>query len=337
MTNLFKKAAVCCDLHIGLKSNSSIHLKDCEDFIDWFIDAAKANGCETGLFLGDWIHTRNHINLNTLKTSITCLEKLGSAFDQFFFLLGNHDNFYKDRRDVHSSMFGKFIPGITVVDELISTSNVTLCPWLIGDEWKLVGKKPAEYIFGHFEVPNFLMNSVVAMPDHGLIQLDTFKNYQLGFSGHFHKRQKKNNMQYIGNCFPHNFSDVNDTERGMMILEWGQEPVFHAWPNQPTFSIMKLSELIDQADSVIKPKQYLKIKLDIDISFEEANFIKEQFMNNYDIRELSLIPEKENLDINSTVEIQGFESIEKIVSDQLLSIDSVQYDCTKLLDIYRHL
>ena len=175
------------------------------------------------------------------------------------------------------------------------------------------------------------------MPDHGLIQLDTFKNYQLGFSGHFHKRQKKNNMQYIGNCFPHNFSDVNDTERGMMILEWGQEPVFHAWPNQPTFSIMKLSELIDQADSVIKPKQYLKIKLDIDISFEEANFIKEQFMNNYDIRELSLIPEKENLDINSTVEIQGFESIEKIVSDQLLSIDSVQYDCTKLLDIYRHL
>ena len=38
MTNLFRKAAICTDIHWGLKSNSLVHNKDCEAFIDWFIE-----------------------------------------------------------------------------------------------------------------------------------------------------------------------------------------------------------------------------------------------------------------------------------------------------------
>ena len=36
MSNLFKKAAVCTDIHWGLKSNSLQHNLDCDQFIDWF-------------------------------------------------------------------------------------------------------------------------------------------------------------------------------------------------------------------------------------------------------------------------------------------------------------
>ncbi len=61
MTNLFKKAAVCTDIHWGLKSNSLVHNRDCESFIDWFIAKAKEEGCETGMFLGDWHKTKDHI------------------------------------------------------------------------------------------------------------------------------------------------------------------------------------------------------------------------------------------------------------------------------------
>ena len=38
MANLFRKAAVFTDIHFGLKSNSLLHLQDCEKFVDWFID-----------------------------------------------------------------------------------------------------------------------------------------------------------------------------------------------------------------------------------------------------------------------------------------------------------
>jgi hypothetical protein len=53
MTNLFKKVACFTDIHFGLKSNSIVHLQDCEEFVDWFIDNAKKEQCETGIFLGD--------------------------------------------------------------------------------------------------------------------------------------------------------------------------------------------------------------------------------------------------------------------------------------------
>ena len=46
-TQLFKKVACFTDIHFGLKSNSSVHNKDCEDFVDWYIAKAKEEGCDT--------------------------------------------------------------------------------------------------------------------------------------------------------------------------------------------------------------------------------------------------------------------------------------------------
>jgi len=337
MSNLFKKAACFTDIHFGLKSNSNVHNQDCEDFVDWYIANAKEEGCDVGIFMGDWHHNRNSLNITTMDYSLRALEKLGKAFDKFFFFPGNHDLYYKDKRDIHSVEFGKYIPGITVVHEPTTIGNVTLCPWLVGDEWKTVGKKGGKYIFGHFELPNFFMNAMVQMPDHGEIQLDAFQNYELGFSGHFHKRQVQRNMHYIGNAFPHNYADTWDDDRGMMILEWGGQPEYHSWPAQPTFRTVKLSQLIDEADTLIKPKQHLRVTLDIDITYEEASFIKEKFIADYDIRELTLITEKKEVEINTNIDIQTFESVDQIVSSQIVNIESDTYNKNTLLAIYNSL
>ena len=337
VSNLFKKVACFTDIHFGLKSNSSVHNQDCEDFVDWYIAKAKEEGCDTGIFMGDWHHNRNSLNITTMDYSLRALEKLGQAFDKFYFFPGNHDLYYKDKRDIHSVEFGKYIPGITVVHHPITEGNVTLCPWLVGDEWRSIGKQGGKYIFGHFELPSFFMNAMVQMPDHGEIQLDSFQNYELGFSGHFHKRQQQKNMIYIGNAFPHNYADTWDDDRGMMILEWDGQPEYHSWPDQPTFRTVKLSQLIDDADKIIKPKQHLRVALDIDISYEEASFIKEKFIADYDIRELTLIAEKKEIEINTNIDIQSFESVDQIVSSQIVNIDSDQFDKNLLLNIYNSL
>ena len=52
----FKKVACFTDIHFGLKGNSRVHNDDCETFIHWFIEQAKAHNCETCIFLGDWHH-----------------------------------------------------------------------------------------------------------------------------------------------------------------------------------------------------------------------------------------------------------------------------------------
>jgi len=334
---MFKKIAAFTDLHLGLKSNSDQHNKDCEDFIDWFISEAKAEGCDTGIFLGDYHHNRNSINISTLNYSIRCLEKLGKAFDQFYFFPGNHDLYYKDKRDVHSVDWGRHIPGVTIVSEITTIDDVTMVPWLVGDEWRKMEDIKSRYVFGHFELPLFMMNAMVQMPDHGELQAHHFKNPEYVFSGHFHKRQAKQNIVYIGNAFPHNYADAWDDDRGMMILEHGQKPLYKIWPDAPKFKTLKLSQLLEEPDNIIKNKTYLRVGIDIPISFEEASYIKETFSTQYDLRELTMIPEKKELEINTDLDVEHFESVDQIVSNQLASIQSDTYDPKVLLAIYNNL
>jgi DNA repair exonuclease SbcCD nuclease subunit len=336
---LFKKAAVFTDIHFGLKGNSKVHNQDCEDFIDWYIEQAQAAGCETGIFCGDWHHNRNSLNLTTMDATIRSMEKLGKAFDQFFFFDGNHDLYYKDKRDVNSTAFAKHIPGITFVDEITTIEDVTIVPWLVGDEWKKLRNLKSKYVFGHFELPSFYMNAMVQMPDHGELRAEDFQHQSYVFSGHFHKRQQQGVVHYLGNAFPHNYADAWDDDRGMMILdrENNKEPEYLNWDNCPKYRTIKLSRLIDEADTFIKPNMYLRVNLDLPISYEEASFIKETFINQYKCREISLIPQKSLEEISTQLDIQQFESVDQIVAGEIAAIDSDNFNKKSLMDIYNEL
>jgi len=338
MTNLFKKVAVCTDIHHGLKSNSLTHNQDCSDFIDWFIETAKANGCETGMFLGDWNHHRASINMHTLQFSLKNLEKLSKGFEKFYFIPGNHDLYYRDRRDIHSTEWATHIDNIVICNDWIVDGDVTIAPWLVGDDHKRISKIKTKYAFGHFELPHFKMNAMVEMPDTGELKVNDFSGVEKVFSGHFHLRQTKGNINYIGNCFPHNFADAGDDKRGMMILEWGGEPEYHAWPLQPLYRVVKLSDAIDHADTLFKERMHVRIELDIDISYEEANFIKEKFIVDYKLRECALIPiKKTDVDLDVAPGEILFESVDQIVTDQITNIESEFYDTNLLLKIYQSL
>ena len=336
---MFKKAAVFTDIHLGMKGNSRIHNQDCEDFIDWYIEQSKQNNCETGIFCGDWHHTRNSLNLTTMDSTIRCLEKLGKHFENFYMFAGNHDLYYKDKRDVKSTEFAKHIPGITIINEIFEKDDVAFIPWLVEDEWKRIPNIKSKYLFGHFELPSFYMNAMVQMPDNGELQAEHFKNQEYVFSGHFHKRQKQGKIHYLGNAFPHNYADAWDDKRGMMILdkENNAKPVYLDWNDCPKYRTIKLSQLIDEKDKLIKSKMYFRVTLDLPISYEEASFIKETFINDYDCREITLIPQKHIEEVNSDLDIAKFESVDEIVSKEILAIDSDQFNKKLLLDIYSEL
>ena len=336
---MFKKAAVFTDIHFGLKGNSKIHNDDCEAFVDWYINQAKENNCETGIFCGDWHHNRSSLNLTTMDSTIRCLEKLGQAFDKFYMFVGNHDLYYKDKRDVSSTEFARHIPGITVVDGFTEIEDVALVPWLVGDEWKKIQKCTAKYMFGHFELPHFYMNAMVQMPEHGDLRAEHFVNQEYVFSGHFHKRQKQGKIHYIGNAFPHNYADAWDDQRGMMILdrENNLEPQYLDWPECPKYRTTTLSKLLDPQSDIIKPNMYLRVTLDLPISYEEAQFIKETYINNHKCREITLIPQKQIEEISTELDISQFESVDEIVAKEISAIDSDNFNKKMLLDIYNEL
>ena len=336
MANLFERAACFTDIHYGLKQNSRQHLIDCDNFITWFIEEAKSRNCETCIFLGDWHHHRASINIATMNSTIKDLKRLNDAFETVYFITGNHDLFYREKRDLDSIEFARDMSNIVMVDDHFLQDDVAIVPWLIGDEHKQVAKVKCKYMFGHFELPYFKMNAMIEMPDHGGIRADMLSGPEYVFSGHFHKRQYKNNIHYIGNAFPHNYADAQDNDRGAMFLEWGGEPQYVNWEECPKYVTMGLRQLLEAPEKYLDAQTHARVKLDVNISYEEANFIRETFAEQFKVREIQLLPVKEEEEAFEGGEIQ-FESVDQIVIQQLETIESNLVDTGELVKIYRSL
>ena len=335
-SKLFKRAAVFGDLHVGNKQNSKIHNDDCERYIDWFISEAKARDAETCIFLGDWSHHRASVNVSSMNVSIRLLKRLNDNFEKVYFITGNHDLYYRDKRDLNSVEYARDLPNFVMVDEMLVKDDVAIVPWLVGDEWKKLNKLKVKYLFGHLELPFFRMNALVEMPDHGGLSSKDLNKPDYVFSGHFHKRQYKGNVHYIGNAFPHNYADVDDIDRGAMFLDWDGEPQYVNWPDCPKYKVILLSELLENHEELLDKYTYARVKLDINISYEEAKFIREKFAEQYVVREIQLMPIKPEQEEFEGADI-SFESVDQIVIKQLDTIESATLDKNVLISLYNNL
>ena len=334
---LFKKAAIFTDLHLGLKGNSVTHNEDCLAFTEWFISESQKAGCDVCLFLGDFFNNRNSINLLTMDYGLRVLRLLSGAFNRVIMIPGNHDCYYKEKRSVHSIAWAQHVPNIEILNEWHTEGNCIFVPWMVGDDHKKITKARAKYVFGHFELPNFLMNQMVRMPEVGELHAEDFSKIGQVFSGHFHKRQVQKNITYLGNAFPHNYADAWDDDRGLAILEWDQPIQFLTFPDAPKYRTYQLSDLIANP-AKLEANSYVKVVLDIDISYEEATFIKESFIKDYNLRELSLISGRADDFAGDSTGLEGnFESVDTIVTNNITSIESECFSPELLLEIYRGL
>ena len=83
---------------------------------------------------------------------------------------------------------------------------------------------------------------------------------------------------------------------------------------------------------------HVRVNLDIEISYEEANLIKETFVGRHGLREMSLVPgRRTGVDEDLSPGDVKFESVDQIVIDQITKIQSDAYDPRLLLQIYQTL
>lgn len=334
----FDKTVIFTDIHLGLRNNSRQHNQDCLDFIDQMCEWALANDHETAIFMGDWNHHRNHINISTLKYNHLAFKKLSESFKQVFFIIGNHDLFYRNKRDVHSVPFAELYPNIKLIDQITTIGDCSFVPWLVGDEWKQVREIRSRYIFGHFELPGFKLNPIVEVPDSGEINSTHFKYAEWVFSGHLHKRQIKDNIIYIGNCFPHDFGDCGDNDRGFATLEHGGKVDFVNWKGCPKFVKCNLSDMALDPSKYLVPNSYVKAIADVDLSYEEVNHMKETFVETYNIREFRLVQPSESIEGDETlVDSEASQSIDEIFTKQIEELESEAFDKALLMSIYKEL
>jgi hypothetical protein len=331
----FDQVVVFTDLHLGMKNNSKQHNTWCQQFVEWTVKEAQAKGIKTCLFLGDWSHNRSNVNVVTLNYSLECLRMLSAGFDDVIMLLGNHDLYFRDNLSIHSIPYANQFDNIHLIDVPVTHQQFAFVPWMVGDEWKNISNITQPYLFCHAEIARFRMNALVELPDHGGLNSDHFQHQQLVFSGHFHKRQRKGRILYIGNAFPHNFSDANDDERGIMFWRPGEEPSFASWPGAPRFRVADLSEVVINPTKWIDDRTFARINMDAHLNYEDTMFLRNLFETELGALDVSLVTPIKGKEMEFNDDDISFETVDSIVLGHLATIESASMDRTLLTQIYQ--
>lgn len=342
----YKKVAMFTDIHFGRQNNSEIHNQDCLDYIDWFCENVKSDkDIDCVFFLGDWHEHRSSINGITLHYSFEGAKKLNDLGLPIYFIVGNHDLYYRNSRDVFTTVVFNGLNNFILVDEpiVLKQNKCVLAPYLFENEYEEFFNKydDFEVFAGHFEFKGFVLtgehNIKMDGPDP-----ENYKKYKRIFSGHFHKRQKAGNICYIGNTFPADFSDANDLDRGMAIYNFEDDTLkFINWEDCPKYVKVKLSEIVKKPKKFASSKSRIKVLVDKDINIVESNEIKKYFFENYGIREM-VLEEQLSFDVELSEEEKEIndmelESVESIIEELLKRIKSDKIDQDKLIKIYKSL
>lgn len=213
------KVAIFSDLHLGIYGNSESWHTIALNWADWIVSELNKHNLKDVFFLGDFFHNRSEISVQTIHVSSQILDKL-SDFN-IIMIVGNHDAYYKNRSDVHSLALLNGHKNLTIVDQKLTIEEfdkkLLFVPWnseLPDDKF--------DYVFGHFEIQNFKMNNFKVC-DHGMSAMDFLASMtDTVFSGHFHNRNSKKynegQIHYVGNTFPMDFADSENT-KGYHILD----------------------------------------------------------------------------------------------------------------------
>jgi DNA repair exonuclease SbcCD nuclease subunit len=338
MDNLFHKVMIIADPHFGRSSNATQANQDNIDFLRWAIDEARTWGADQCIMLGDWFDNRTSVGVETMSYALRGLELLSAGFKRTWFISGNHDLYFKNRRDVSSIEFAKHIANITVLNDPTTIDGVTFLPWLVGDEHKRLYLSASRYVMGHLELPGFLLNARIIMPETAHTpDVKQFSGQEAVFTGHFHARQIQKNICYIGNVMPFNFTDEGDDDRGMMLLEWGHDPIFRVWPNQPTYRSVKLSDLLEDPNSILKQDMTLKVAVDVTLLFEEAQEMRETLVSTYGLRKVELNHARDEINQTSFEPDAALHTVDQLVVEGLRAIDSTGLSKDRLIEIYTSL
>lgn len=209
------------DLHIGARGASlNVAEHQIEFFESTLVPYMIEHSIDTIIQLGDIFDTRkftNHVVLDMWQRRVFSL--LTEHNIKMFTLIGNHDIAYKNTLDVSSPKLffnNTTTPTVTVIDSPTTLTfdgcDILCIPWICDENndscMAEITSTNASVCAGHFEINGFEYNRGHMCED----GLDTsvFKKFEHVFSGHFHTRSARNNIQYIGTPYELTWIDYDD-------------------------------------------------------------------------------------------------------------------------------
>lgn len=229
------KLFITGDIHIGKyglgklnpETGLNTHFEHIISCFDYLIDSAISNKCDAFVIAGDLFKTRTPDNIERSALS-NRFHRLKEAEIKVWFILGNHDSV---RGQTKSHVLGvieelKF-EGIEIYKDFteitVDDIRYVMVPWMWDHNYPEIKKSDKYTIaFGHLPVTGAVMGSeqsYVITKNEG-INTKYFKNVDITFLGHFHKRQvlgEKKNIYYVGSIDRIDFSEKDDSKGGWIF------------------------------------------------------------------------------------------------------------------------
>lgn len=254
------------DLHLGVHQNSDKWLDVSLEWARWFRHEMEQQDIDVLLFLGDWYHYRDQIEVKTLHRS----EEILNLFEKWplHMIPGNHDSYFKDHATVnsvalfHNKNSVKIYNNPTQIN--LGGRSIMMCPW----GTKRDDIQPSDVILGHFEIETFKMNKGKVC-DHGIKAQHLIEKSPLTFSGHFHKvsqrKYDKGEITYVGNPYEMDMHDLQE-DKGYWILELNTlDYKMVKNPISPNHVKIRVGDIKDINDYKYIENKIVRLVVDIDI------------------------------------------------------------------------
>lgn len=218
------KICLLGDSHFGIRSDSPIFRDYFNKFFDQvFFPYLEANGINTVVHLGDFLDRRKYVNFETLRSSISVLDKFKDKGIDLYVLVGNHDTYYKNTSSLNSLdlLFKDRCKVYTdFCDITIGGRDFAIVPWINDENYPqfqmFLAKSKSKVALGHFELNGFQVMRGVKC-DHGLDPA-TISQFDRVYSGHFHQKHDDGRIFYLGTQYDMTFADVDET-KGFHVLD----------------------------------------------------------------------------------------------------------------------
>ncbi len=230
------KALIFSDLHCHQHKKKVERLNDCIKALEWVFDTAEDRNIDTILFCGDLFHDRQRIDVYAYQKIFEVFNSRMSG-KRFYFLLGNHDMYSREKWDISSAVPLGSIKGVTIVDRPCSLDvngyEIGFLPYTrdpAEDLKKIKMKAKFKVLLGHVAVDGAIWNlihgtiaDVSIEHDGDMVKVtpDIFDEYDQVFLGHYHAEQKlTKKVEYVGSPLQLNFGE---SEQKKHIIEYDFE------------------------------------------------------------------------------------------------------------------
>jgi len=218
------KIALITDQHLdGRKGNIHFWNFFQKFYDDVFFPTLEKEGIDTIIDLGDTFDNRKSMDYNTFnRISDNYFSRLKDY--TVHMILGNHCTYYKNTNRINSpELLLDSYDNITIYSEPteleLGGRTFLMMPWINQENREQAVEliqKGGDIMVSHIEIEGFEV--MEGMRFEGGFSRKDFTNFKRVWSGHFHHRSKKGNIQYLGNPYQMFWNDYKAV-RGFHIFD----------------------------------------------------------------------------------------------------------------------